>query len=470
MRTFFYGLALVWAWVLWDRSQDPEYILRQAYNGTPRTAVENIVFARLQQGLAGELVPDPEFLQATSDLELQGDWQLNRLPLDIWDTTDSVLNYSDEQGVAYGLFDNQRSPEAQLVLSYPLERDLPSQSESFWDMVRATGYILNRLTQGEVPQPFFVVVVYEDLDEWESSVSRRNQVFALCLVGLVVAEELRRLAWKKIQAARESAQPTRETPTPSVRPGPSRETPAQTRLVSAAPQRVQSPPPTPTRPPTPAMAPGDLAARNGAELERLRTLVAGLPEDDLRLPELLSMLGEAATETRLNKLSKQLGRILAVLNRESILPPPNGRQPNGQARETETATSSPASTSLPNGNQLHLWLELPSELPPDINPEVVQALIVYGFLRPGMSSSFWGERYTPRENVLRNARNKLGCELVEVAQVLDWLVSEEVVLVPHRRSRAQVLHSLNPDETIRSEVGRALIQSAKRTAHRFLTT
>lgn len=83
-------------------------------------------------------------------------------------------------------------------------------------------------------------------------------------------------------------------------------------------------------------------------------------------------------------------------------------------------------------------------IPKSLNPEYVQKVILWGFLKPGRKGKrFFGEGYIPAEYVLKNVIAK-GFSPENVKECFQWLMKVGVI-TEMKRGHGKLLCSLNPD-------------------------
>jgi len=115
-------------------------------------------------------------------------------------------------------------------------------------------------------------------------------------------------------------------------------------------------------------------------------------------------------------------------------------------------------------SMLHRKLKL--NLPDDVDPEHIQAILVYGFIAPSSSKRFVGSRFLPGEHILKDVFNKLGPKFnaVEYRVAFSFLVNHGVI---RERSRRTTVYSMSVNEgsSELTDWGIQIVRSCKQFMH-----
>lgn len=150
---------------------------------------------------------------------------------------------------------------------------------------------------------------------------------------------------------------------------------------------------------------------------------------------------------------------------ELMKPEPATREGTGPITETVRRVVLPLPPKIQkmdptwanNVKTVHLLLNIAPHLPPDVDLEHAQAIIVHGHLNPGQKEMFSGGRYHDIEDIPTNVRNKLGNRWNPGAFENAYAFLTKVEVLDHKKRDTTGM--LTPLSQIVNPVGRAIAQA-----------
>ncbi|GEM_PF-7005846 len=121
-----------------------------------------------------------------------------------------------------------------------------------------------------------------------------------------------------------------------------------------------------------------------------------------------------------------------------------------------------------NVKTVHRMLDIAPHLPPDIDLEHAQAIIVHGHLNPGQKEMFSGGRYHDVEDIPSNVRNKLGERWDPNAYRRAYAFLLKTSVLDHKKR--DDVGMLTPLSQITDPVGRAIAQAWHAFARQYKNT